>query len=234
LVNGEDGIPIYLYFIMLSIDLRIMMEIFMRNAFKALKARFAPDMNNPRERYVHTDGSPYGSRGLGRFFQNPAVKVTATVSVFEIAGRVITHSITTETGFIVIYSTILGVVGFMYVYDKSHDKKDLKARNLDNAVIDKTGRNVSDPHATLKLATRFKYDGKFGLIVAPVFTGAFFGLSHKFATPYLAYSLAKSLWRIHAARKLEKGKWTVQTKPPKLEERKTISVFSKLAVAPTP
>jgi hypothetical protein len=157
------------------------------------------------------------------------------VSLFKCAGKLwaARNSNYTNVIFAADFLMDLGVFAYLSIRDKSRDKAALQNLGIQNVVIDKTGRHPDDAKARLKLMHHYNYE-KINFLVAAALVGGLFVFTKIFASSLLIYRGVNSAWRLRTLKKLEKGEWTVQTKPPALEERKTAPVSAKLATVPTP
>ena len=180
------------------------------------------DHSDPTNRFIHLDGSRYGSSGLWRIMTTPTVKYGVLLGIFVAAGKALLkpeQSQQVEFLSEAIYNISALGVSFLinrYIYQ-------LFIPINKNAVIDKQGYFNGDPANNKRFQN---YLGQWSLVGDPFAAGIIASVNlirngaENFDSTYAQYVLFGALWHGYAWWKMRKGDWTVHSNPPS-PKRKT-------------
>ncbi len=188
-----------------------------------------PRQLNPEGRYIHLDGSPYGSRHVWRFLSRPGVKAGAIVTTFLAAGHALLKPESArQMDFLHRAAYDLPWVAIVNWQSWRFFNEGLPAPK--SSVIDKLGYLASDPTATITMEHYYKRIAKKEATLA---AGLYTVMSLiVIKNPFDMYPLclmAGAGWYYYAGHKLGKGDWTIQTSPPKLKSKKEAAFVGTLA-----
>ena len=197
-------------------------------------ARFRADMSQPRERYIHLNGAMYGSRGLKRLVTTPSIQygvvigaAVATIDTFIALRSGEDYSFSTRLIFCLAFLPLAHMRYWELFRIGLPVPKD--------AVIDKTGRLTTDPSASKVMEGFYQKEAIFNFKLAAIMSAAVCAVGMLLSGGTLSagifvygfYWSANATWCRHASKQLAKRKWTIQTNPPKLQEKR------EEALAPT-
>ncbi|MEJ0061836.1 MAG: hypothetical protein WDO70_01175 [Alphaproteobacteria bacterium] len=178
-------------------------------------------MTDSQGRYIHLDGAPYGSTGPMHILGAPSVKMGVPIAIAFAAAKAMCAP--PGTGKWVFAADVAsGVICPFFLLSAMNRWPKRDARMPATAVIDTSGRTANDPSALVKMIREYKIQAfVFGAAGAVFGAGAGLASADQFLMMRQAVQvLANATWSWRAARKLETGAWTVQTEPPKIEEKK--------------
>src|ERR1700722_3006867 len=134
-------------------------------------ARFRADMSQPRERYIHLDGSMYGVPLWKRLVTTPCIQSGVIIAALTAAADGL---IALKTGATPLFKRMLlvelGVLPFAQWLYWSHFTAAMPVSK--DAVIDKTGRLPTDPSASTTMEQFYKRtartDFKLGFLMGAI------------------------------------------------------------------
>ncbi|MEJ0061834.1 MAG: hypothetical protein WDO70_01165 [Alphaproteobacteria bacterium] len=177
-------------------------------------------MTDLQNRYTHLDHSPYGSKGLMRFLATPSIYTGVPIAVAFAAAKTMLSPPGNRKA---VFLTELGIGLVMPL---------LAARRLDaprceyipeTSVIDRSGQAPNDVDTHFHAAQHYLAKNRGYMAVAII--GSALGACGIFTHATAFQALVNARRAASAALNLITLQWTVQTNPPKIEEKEKSSLL---------
>ncbi|MEJ0061835.1 MAG: hypothetical protein WDO70_01170 [Alphaproteobacteria bacterium] len=171
-------------------------------------------MKDSQDRYMNLDGSPYGSKRIMRFLAMPSVYTGVPIAIAFAAAKAMCEppGMRRAVFLSTVYRNLLTPMVSTIM---------MRSLNLSApGVIDRAGGS-GNPQASAIAMFGYKMNSFLFPAAGALWSAADIASDHPWtAAANIPQMLVNAVWCYRAARKLYAGEWTVQTEPPKIEEKK--------------